>query len=114
MEFIKKYKNYIGIFGCILVVIGCILPFVGAYGIFLRYIDGTNGIIVLILSIVSAILFFIKYEKYSLISSIVAAIIYVYNFCKIISLSGASLGIGFFMVLIGLIIMIGCPLIKNN
>ncbi len=114
MEFIKKYKNYIGIFGCALVAIGCLLPFAGVFGIYVKYIEGTNGILVLILAILSAILFFLKYEKYSLITTAVSTIIYGYNFFKVVSVKGANIGIGFFMILIGLVIMIACPLIKTN
>lgn len=123
MDFIKKNCMWITIAGCALVLIGCFLPFakvsVLGFSQAVNYIDG-DGVIVLIAIIVSAVLVFLKKEKISLISTGIATIVTLYDAINVShvtgssSLGGVSLGIGFWIILIGLIIAIVLPLLPKN
>ena len=123
MDFIKKNCMWITIAGCALVLIGCFLPFakvsVLGFSQAVNYIDG-DGVIVLIAIIISAVLVFLKKEKISLISTGIATIVTLYDAINVShvtgssSLGGVSLGIGFWIILIGLIIAIVLPLLPKN
>ena len=123
MDFIKKNCMWITIAGCALVLIGCFLPFANVsvlgFSQAVKYIDG-DGVIVLIAIIVSAVLVFLKKEKISLISTGIATIVTLYDAINVShvtgssSLGGVSLGIGFWIILIGLIIAIVLPLLPKN
>ena len=123
MDFIKKNCMWITIAGCALVLIGCFLPLakvsVLGFSQAVNYIDG-DGVIVLIAIIVSAVLAFLKKEKISLISTGIATIVTLYDAINVShvtrssSLGGVSLGIGFWIILIGLIIAIVLPLLPKN
>lgn len=116
MEIIKKYIQYIGFAGCALMIIGCFLPFISVsfFGISksAALIGGDipdyaiNGWIIFIIPIVTAILIFLKKSKFVLIPNIIALILVIWNGVDIINQSSglASLSVGFWIIIIGIII----------
>lgn len=116
MEIIRKYIQYIGFFGCILMIIGCFLPFISVsfFGISksAALIGGDipdyaiNGWIIFIIPIVTAILIFLKKSKFVLIPNVIALILVIWNGVDIINQSSglASLSVGFWIIIIGIII----------
>lgn len=121
MDFIKKNRMWITLGGLALALIGCFLPFAKAsvlgFSQSVKYTDG-DGILVIIAVIVSAVLVFLKKEKFSLIPSGIAAIITIYdmiNTSHVASgLASVSLGIGAFVIIIGLIVAIIIPVIPQD
>ena len=121
MDFIRKNRMWITLGGLALALIGCFMPFAKAsvlgFSQTVNYTDG-DGILVVIAVIISAVLVFLKKEKFSLIPSGIGALITIYdmiNTSRVASgLASVSLGIGAFVVIIGLIVAIIMPLIPQN
>ena len=125
MEFVKQNLKYIGIAGCVLAIIGCLLPFatVSALSISqsISYIQGTDGKIFLIVFVISAVLLFLNKEKFSLIATAIGAGIFAYGVINVNnsvagglgSLVKFSYGVGFYLTLIGIVIALACTIIKN-
>ena len=131
MEFIKKNRNYIMWAGCAIMAIALFLTFIkvkiagevttikfndladGKYGF-----DVISGWIVLIAAAVSAVLIYLKKEKYSLGSTAVALFITFYDFFKVkgndsvkaVKLVGKVSYVAPWIVLIGAILA-ACPIV---
>lgn len=117
MDTLTKNLNYIGIAGCALSVVGLFLPFASAYGFSANYIDG-DGKIMLFTRLATAVLLFFKKDLFSLIPTAISTIMIVAALSNILG-GAASLGIGAYVIIIGLVIQIAEPLvakfvIKNN
>lgn len=134
MEFIKKNKNYIIWAGCAIMAIACFLTFLkmSAYGhsesIKFNELtkDGNDmklisGWFVLVAAAVSAVLVYLKKEKYSLISTGIALFITFYDYFKIsgdssmkaVKALGAKLSyVAPWIVLIGVVLAAG-PIIMD-
>ena len=107
-----KYSLYIGLGGCLLVIIGCFLPWLTVFGITGTWGEG-DGKIAIVLAIISGVLMFLKKEKYSLISSGLVAILFFMSFFKIIG-NRFRPGIGCYVVLIGIIGMCIYPFVNKK
>ena len=114
MEFIKKYGKWIGLGAILLTIIGCLLPFAQVTGVVqndsISYVEG-DGIFVLILMVISAILLLLKKNIASLVFTIISFIILIVDavnvskyFVSFGSLAKIGYGVGFYFVLFGLII----------
>ena len=112
MDTLIKYRKYIGLGGCLLAIIGCFLPWATALGYSVSFVDG-DGKYLIIATIVSAILIYLKKDKISLIPTIIAVVIYLKDALNTFS-SNVSLGLGIFLILIGLVGMVIYPFIKEN
>lgn len=113
MEFLVKNRKYIGLGGCAIAAIGCFLPFVSIWGINFRYSSG-DGIVVIIAMIVSAILIYLKKDKFSLISSGIGVLVFLNNAIRLLSTSGVKMGIGMIMVFFGLVCAVAYPFLKEK
>ena len=123
MDFLKRNHKWIGIVGCVVVLIGCFLPFVSVslFGVTqsVNYMTG-DGKLVLVAIIVSAILILLGKEKFSLISSIIAAVIVLYDVINgasqfgSLGLGGISFGIGLWVIIIGLVLTIASVFLKEK
>lgn len=126
MEFLQKNSKYIGYLGCILMLIGNFLPFVTVtVSIFgysqsesVKFIDG-DGMFVLIAAVVTAVLLYFKKDKLSLISTGIALAVTLYDISNAESMVGNTLGlgnisygIGFWAIIIGVILAMGCVLLN--
>lgn len=114
MEFLKKYGKFIGIGAMILTIIGLFLPIAKVSSSLLTltvsFIQG-DGIIVIILTIISIILFLCNKIIPTLILTIISLGITLYDSINVSRLFKSSnelvnvgFGIGFYMILIGLLI----------
>ena len=135
MEFIKKNKNYIIWAGCALMILACFLTFVkvkfSAFGYSdsesIKFLDLTkdeydldvlSGYFVLIAAAVSAVLVYLKKEKYSLISTCLALVITFYDFFKVkdaLSDAGSMAKITYtapWIVLVGALVA-ACPIVLD-
>jgi len=114
MELLRKNRKAIALVGCLLIILGCFLPFASAMGISIDYATG-DGKLVIIAIVVTAILIFLKKEKITLIPSLIAVAIFVNTTINMIQIEEASLALGFYVILIGLIAIIAYPfLIEKN
>ena len=126
MEFLQKNSKYIGYGGCILMLLGNFLPFVtvtvSIFGISksesIKFIDG-DGMFVIIAAIVTAVLLYLKKEKFSLISTGIALAVTLYDISNAESMVGNALGlgdisygIGFWVILIGVVLAAGSVVIN--
>lgn len=101
MDYIKKNLKYVGILGCIMMVVGNFLPFakvtVSLFGFSqsqsVKFIDG-HGVAVLIAAIIAGILIYIDKHKLSLIPTGIGAVITIYNMIDVKSIVGETMGIG--------------------
>ena len=107
-----KYSLYIGLGGCLLVIIGCFLPWITVFGVTGTWSEG-DGIFAILLAITSGILIFLKKDKYSLISSGLAAILFFISFFKII-VNRFRPGFGCYIVLLGVVAMGIYPFINKK
>ena len=135
MEFIKKNKNYIIWAGCAIIAIACFLTFVkySAYGKSdgIKFINlakdfnkGSEGKVitawvVLIAAAASAVLVYLKKEKYSLISTGIALFVTFFDYfkvsdsMKILSKMGAKVTyVAPWIVLVGVVLAAG-PIIMD-
>ena len=125
MDFIKQNSKWVILCGLAVAIIGCFLTFakvsVLGFSQSINYVDdGRDGIIVIIAAIVAAVLVFLKKEKFSVIPSAIAAIVTIYDMINIskvagsASLAGVSIGIGAFVILIGIAVAIITPFIAKK
>ena len=125
MDFIKQNSKWVILCGLVVAIIGCFLTFakvsVLGFSQSINYVDdGRDGIIVIIAAIVAAVLVFLKKEKFSVIPSAIAAIVTIYDMINIskvagsASLAGVSIGIGAFVILIGIAVAIITPFIAKK
>ena len=113
MDLIKKNVKWIG---CVIILIGCILPF--AKISFLGFTQtitliktGALGIIILITTIISGVVItFTKKPKISLITTMITALLIILNISNAKEYSSMiKYGIGLYLVIIGLLITIITP-----
>ena len=101
MEFIKKNKQFIIYAGCAIMAVAVFLTFLkisaGGQSESVKFIDVAKesssmhllpGWLVLIAAAASAVLVYLKKEKFSLISTAAALVITFYDFFKCFSLAG--------------------------
>lgn len=113
MKAILNYKKYIDIIGCIVAIVGCILPFASQLGITVKYIDG-DGKIFLITTIITAVLVYLEKEKISLIPTILSALIFSVTVFNYLQSSGIHIEIGFILIILGLIAQIAVPFLNSH
>ena len=129
MIYLKVFKNYqkiIGLFGCILIVISCFLPFIHISLLNMdnksKFIQG-DGKLVLALVIVSSLLIIFNKFKTSIIPTITIIIVLIQNILTIYkdsknlkALGTITYDIGFYMLITGIIICILFPFVfrKKN
>ena len=111
MEFLKNNSKWLGLGGCLLTIIGCFLPYASVLGMSIKFAsEGKDGNIVVVLLIVSAVLILLNKGKWSLIPSIIGLFISIYDGINVSNISTlVQLEIGFYVILIGLIIAIVTP-----
>ena len=144
MEFVKKTIKYIGLVGCIVVVLATFLPFVkvtvSLFGYSssqsVKFVDG-DGVIVIVLAIIAGAMIFGKTMKNLKIFNInlekllrfwwgplvpigLATLITVYDAINVNDVAGTygsyatiSFGIGFYLILLGLIVSIASILYEK-
>ena len=124
MKYLKKYHKFIGLFGCLLIALACFLPFI-KYSIL--NINETNnffngdGKLVLAINIITIVLIIFNKDKTSLISTISIIIVLIQNILTINkdSESIGNLGyihfnIGFYLLIIGIIICLIYPFLPKE
>lgn len=119
MDFIKKNAKWIAIGACVLTIIGTFLSFATAsinstiYSLSnsVKFVDGSDGKLVIAVMIASAVLIYFKKYLISFFTTGVALGITLYDafdvkdsFSSFGSLVKVNLGIGFYICLIGIII----------
>lgn len=119
MEKVKKYCNYIGIIGCLLLLIGNFFTFVTVKASVLgisqseavKFVDG-DGVFVIIAAIVAAVFIYLKKGKWNYVPALISVAVAIYDVidAKDVAASVGSLakvsinyGIGFFMIMLGAI-----------
>ena len=119
MNQVKKYCNYIGIVGCLLLLIGNFFTFVTVKASVLgisqseavKFVDG-DGIIVIIAAIVAAVFIYLKKGRWNYAPALISAAVAIYDVMdakdaatSVGSLAKVSIhyGIGFFMIMLGAI-----------
>lgn len=115
MEFLKNNAKWIGLAGCILMIIGCFLPFATVK--ILGYSETINlggtgalGIILIVTAIISGLVMITKKPKLSLITTIIYGLFVILNIVNASDYNSAvSYGIGLYVVLLGTIIAIVMP-----
>ena len=115
MEFLKNNAKWIGLAGCILMIIGCFLPFATVK--ILGYSETINlggtgalGIILIVNAIISGLVMITKKPKLSLITTIIYGLFVILNIVNASDYNSAvSYGIGLYVVLLGTIIAIVMP-----
>lgn len=121
-KFIKQ-NNLVGIVGCVIILISCFLTFasVGAFGYSQSVSlmsEGKDGIIFLVLAIVTAVLIFIKQDIGALIGGIITGGFGLYEIIDFNSALGAyssmvSKGVGYYLLLIGSIFLLASVIVKK-
>ena len=101
MNFIKDNHKYIGIIGCIFMIIGIFLPFVTSTTSIFGYSQSTtlnlltgNGIFILFMSIIAGILIVLNHDKFSIIPVGINFVITVYSMVNVKSIVGETLSFG--------------------
>lgn len=121
-KFIKQ-NNVLGLLGCVIILLACFLPFasVSAFGYsesVSLMSEGKDGIIFLVLSVVTAVLIFIKQDMAALIGGIITGGLGLYEIINFHAVLGAyssmvDKGFGYFLLLIGSIVLIASVIIKK-
>ena len=102
MDKLKEKSFIIWCVGAGLILLGCILPFASTLGISVNYISG-DGKLVLIFIAVGTVLLYLKKELYGMVSSLLGALLYLFDFFKTVS-SGYST-IGAYTILVGFLVL---------
>ncbi len=130
MDKIKKYCNYIGIVGCLLLLLGNFFTFVTVKASVLgisqseavKFVDG-DGAFVIVAAIVAAVFIFMKKGKWNYAPAIISAAVAIYDVAdaKDVASSVGSLakvdisyGIGFFMIMLGAIAVAAYAFLYKN
>ena len=141
---VLKEKKYLGMAGAILVIIGLFLPFITVSVSFLGVSNsqstswiGTGGldaILVLILSVVALLIIFsdkladkvaffgkLKNQKLTLIPTVLSALLLILSITQassamgiVGSLGSTSFGIGFWLIIVGLVACVAYPFIYKG
>ena len=117
MDAIKKYAKWIGLGGCLLVIIGVFLPFlgvsVGSYSNNISYMEASGRVLFITLAM-AEILLFLKQEKYAIVPSAISLFFVIYDIAKN---SDYSVKAGAYIMIVGIIIVIVSsilPLFKSS
>lgn len=146
MEILKQ-KRYLGMVGAILVIVGLFLPFVTVSVSFLGVsksestswigAGGFDAVLVLILSVVTLLMIFsdkladkvaffgkLSNQKLTLIPTVISALLLIFSISQastamgiVGSLGSVSFGIGFWLIVVGLVACVAYPFIykgENN
>ena len=146
MEILKQ-KRYLGMVGAILVIVGLFLPFITVSVSFLGVSNsqstswiatgGFDAILVLLLSVVTLLMifsdkladkvaFFGKFsnQKLTLVPTVISALLLIFSVTQassamgiVGSLGSVSFGIGFWLIIVGLVACVAYPFIykgENN
>ena len=109
---IKPFAGFIGLGGAVLLFIGLFLPFVSvSFTVFgttvsesATYMDsGAKGVVVLLAALAIVALVLLKQNKIAFIPAGLAVILIAIDFIDVLNTNSASLGIGFYVMLLGLI-----------
>lgn len=121
-KFIKQ-NNVVGLVACVIILIANFLPFASVsvlgYSQSVSLMDdGKDGIIFLALSIVTAVLIFIKKDTLALIAGIITGGLGIYEIINTNSTLGAyssyvTMGVGYYLLLIGSIALLASVIIKK-
>lgn len=126
MDFLKKNSKYIGIAGCVLMLLGCFLPFakvtVSLFGYSqsqsVKFIDG-DGVFVLIAAIVAGVLIYLNKHKLSLIPTAIGAAVTIYDMINVKSVVGDTMGLGkvgfgfgAWIIIIGAVVAAACAVFE--
>lgn len=121
-KFVKQ-NNVVGIVACFLIIIGCLLPFASVsmlgYSQSVSLLsDGKDGIIFLVAALVTIALILIKKDLLSLIAGIITGGLGVYEIIYTNSQLGdyssmVNKGMGYYLLLIGAIVLIASVVLKK-
>lgn len=121
MSQIRKYSNYIGVVGCVLLLIGNFFTFFTVEGTALgvshsksvNFIEG-DGVFIIVAAIVAAIFIYMKKGKWNYVPAFISAAIAIYDVIQANNNANSvklgflvkievQYGIGFFMIILGAI-----------
>jgi len=115
MDKVKKYCNYIGIVGCLLLLIGNFFTFVTVKALGMsetvKFVDG-DGVFVIIAAIVAAVFIYMKKGKWNYAPALISAAVAIYDVMDAKDVAGSvsslvkvnvDYGLGFFMIMLGAI-----------
>lgn len=118
-----KQNNIIGLLGCLIIVVACFLPFasvkVFTYSQSISLMsDGKDGIIFLVLAVVTMGTILIKKDMIALIAGIITGCLGLYEIYNTIDSLGAyssyvTKGPGFYLLLVGSIILLASVIVKK-
>ncbi len=95
--------------GALICVLGCLLPFASAdimiFNISVRFIEG-DGLLICILMAISIISSLAKFQKFNIISVVLSSIILYHDGKSVFEEEMVYPGIGFYFIIIGLIILL--------
>ena len=121
-KFIKQ-NNVVGIVSCLLIILGCLLPFasvsVFGYSQSVSLLgDGKDGIIFLIASIITIVMILIKKDLLALIAGLITGGLGIYEIVYTNDQLGSyssmvDKGMGYYLLLIGAIVLIVSVLAKK-
>ena len=112
-------RQIIGIIGSILMIVGSFLPFANVGFFSVNYIDG-DGVIVLVLAIISLVLMFVKHRGFSIITTLSALFVVIYDVINMYDVSEdtiftPSIGGAPIAIILGVIMaLIGATSSRNN
>lgn len=115
MDKVKKYCNYIGMVGCLLLLIGNFFTFVTVKAMGMsesvKFVDG-DGVFVIVAAIVAAVFIYLKKGKWNYAPALISAAVAIYDVMDAKDVAGSvsslvkvniDYGIGFFMIMLGAI-----------
>ena len=115
MDKAKKYCNYIGILGCLLLLIGNLFTFVTVKALGMsksvKFLDG-DGVFVIVASIVAAVFIYMKKGRWNYAPALISAAVAIYDVMDAKNVAGSvgsivkvnvDYGIGFFLIMLGAI-----------
>ena len=111
--FLGKNGKYIGLGGCLLAIIGCFLPWATFLGQSVHLYEGNDGKVLILCVVISAALIFLKKGKESLISSLIAIVIFVIDMYNLFDL-GYGFSVGLITILVGICGMCAYPFIGKE
>ena len=116
MEFVKKNSMYIALGSIAATLLGLFLPFYKisflGFSTSVNLFDSGHGKITLVALIVAGILVFLKKTKLTLIPLVVSAGFIVYNVFDVMKAKVGSLGIGAYLLILGVAAAIAVTVIE--
>jgi len=123
---VKKYCNYIGVVGCLLLLIGNFFTFVTVKALGMsesvKFVDG-DGVFVIIAAVVAFIFIYMKKGKWNYAPAIISAAVAIYDVMDAKDAVGSvgslikvnvDYGIGFFMIMLGAIAVAAYAFLYKN